>query len=705
MGSATPPAADPRIARMISQGAALHRAGRLADAERIYRDVLRIQPDHVAALNLMAAICIERGQREEVVSLLDRSLGIDPRQVEVAVELGNAQHELGRHGDALASYDRALALKPDHAEAFVNRGVALQELQRYDDALSSFNQALAIRPDFFEAYANRAVLLNTLRRYGEALADHERSILLRPTDANVHYNRGNTLRDCRLFDEAVAAYDKAIALNGSHASAYYNRGLALQEMERYEEAVRSFDRALAVSPRHPYVRGDRLYARQCLGAWEDWGREVREICAQVEEGVPVSQPFPLLAVPAGRRTLRLAAERYVADRYPAIEATPRWDRYVHDRVRLGYFSADFHGHPTAYLLAELIERHDRSRFEVIGFSFGPDRADEFRGRLKLAFDQFHDVRTESDAAIAALSRKLEIDVAIDLKGLTWNCRPGVFALRAAPVQVNYLGYPGTTGSGYHDYLIADPVVVPSEHAADYSERIVLLPDTYQSNDTQRRFSDAVPGRAEMGLPDTAFVFCCFNNVFKITPDVFDVWMRVLGGTDGSVLWLLDGGAAQRANLRREARRRNIPEERLVFAPRVEPAEHLARHRHADLFLDTFHYNAHTTASDALWAGLPVLTRLGDTFAGRVAASLLQAIGLPELIARTAEEYEAKALELAADRAPLEAIREKLARNRLTQPLFDIQRFTRHIEAAYLEMRQRYQAGLDPAPIRVQEQAR
>jgi predicted O-linked N-acetylglucosamine transferase (SPINDLY family) len=366
---------------------------------------------------------------------------------------------------------------------------------------------------------------------------------------------------------------------------------------------------------------------------------------------------------------------------------PLWqgEVYAHDRLRVAYLSADFNEHPTAYLTAGLFEQHDTSRFEITALSFGQNDNSPARRRLEAAFEHFIDVGGNSDQEIAALMRRTEIDIAVDLMGFTKDHRLGVLARRAAPIQVNYLGYPGTTGAPYMDYILADATVIPEDHDAFYAERVVRIPGTYQINDNRRAIGQRTPTREECGLPQNAFVFCCFNNPQKITPEIFDIWMRLLQATEGSVLWLITGIAKAAANLRLEAEKRGVAPERLIFAPKASVADHLARHRLADLCLDTLPYNAHTTASDALWAGLPVLTCLGETFAGRVAASLLKAIGLDALITRTLAEYEALALRLARDPAYLAALKDTLNRNRDTSLLFDTQGATRHIEAAYQTM--------------------
>jgi predicted O-linked N-acetylglucosamine transferase (SPINDLY family) len=370
------------------------------------------------------------------------------------------------------------------------------------------------------------------------------------------------------------------------------------------------------------------------------------------------------------------------------------------KIRLGYYSADYHEHATAFLTAGLFERHDRSRFELTAFSFGPPREDAMRRRVTAAFDRFVDVRSRSDQEVAQLSRELAIDIAVDLKGYTEGARMGIFAHRAAPVQVSYLGYPGTLAAPYIDYLVADETLIPSETRAFYTEKIAYLPHSYQANDRQRSIAERIFTREELGLPSRGFVFCCFNNAYKITPAVFDVWMRILRRVEGSVLWLLLDNERAAENVRREAEARGVSGSRLVFAPSMALPEHLARHRAADLFLDTHPYNAHTTASDALWAGLPVLTRSGESFAARVAGSLLKAAGLAELVTTTPEAYEALAVELATDPIHLAKLTVGLSRTRLAVPLFDTELFARHLENAYTQMYQRSVRGLSPEHLHV-----
>jgi predicted O-linked N-acetylglucosamine transferase (SPINDLY family) len=533
------------------------------------------------------------------------------------------------------------------------------------------------------------------------LESYDKALALNPNLAEAHNNRGSTLHSLLDYTAALASYDKAIELKPHYADAHANRANTLLARKDFSAALASFERTLAIQPDFEFIRGMRLYLKRLLCDWTDTQAEYADLESAILRGERAALPFATLALIDSPAVQRHAAEIYAQEKYPQrVSDYAILPRAAHEKIRIAYFSADFYNHATSYLMAELFEQHDRSRFEIIGFSFGPSATDEMGRRVSTAMDRFIDVSAISDAEIAHLSRSLEIDIAIDLKGYTRGHRAGIFAERAAPIQVSFVAYPGTMGAPYMDYLIADRTIVPNDLRQHYTEKIVALPASYQPNDSHRRISGTPATCAAENLPESAFVFCCFNNAYKITQEVFDSWMRILARVEGSVLWLLEDNAATSANLRVEAIRRGVSPERLVFAKPVALTDHLARLSLAHLFLDTLPYNAHTTASDALWTGVPVLTRIGETFAGRVAASLLRAVGLPELITNTPQEFEQLAVDLAHNPAHMKSLHDRLKAAYTTAPLFDTAAYTSHLEAAYIAMYWRHNAGLAPDHLNI-----
>ena len=681
-----------------NRGNTLHELRRFDDALASFGEAIQLNPDYAEAFYNRGNTLIELQRLDEALASFDRAVSIRPDSAKTHNNRGNTLHKLERLDEALACYDQAIALNPDYAEAHNNRGITLQALERWDEALASHDRALRINPGYADAFHSRGNTLRELHRLGEALASFDQAIKLNPDFAEAHNNRGNALQELRRWDEALASHDRALTINPEYAEAYGNRGGALIELKRLEEALASYEKALELKAGYEYLYGTWLHTKMKLCDWSGIENRVADLLKKIENGDKCTPPFPVLALTDSPLLQRKAAERWARNGRFASHPIPK--RAKHRRIRIGYYSADYHNHATAYLMAELFERHDRDKFELVAFSFGPNVNDEMRKRVSAAFDRFIDVRNKSDQDVALLSRNLEVDIAIDLKGFTQDQRIGIFSHRAAPIQISYIGYPGTSGTDFIDYVIADRTLIPEDCRQYFSEKIVYLPHSYQVNDRQRPIADKTFSREELNLPGTGIVFCCFNNNQKITPAVFDGWMRILKKVEGSVLWLLEGNPAAARNLRKEAGQRGVNAERLVFAEPMPLAEHLARHRAADLFIDTLPYNAHTTASDALWAGVPVLTCIGKAFAGRVAASLLNAIHLPELITSTQEEYEALAIELATHPDRLGQIRLKLEKNRLTTPLFDSRLFTRHMENGYLQMVERYQADLPPDHIYV-----
>ena len=681
---------------LVAEGIEHHKNGRLAEAETCYRRALAAQPDNAEAYHLLGIAAHQSGRIEESIEFISTAIKLNGHHPLYFCNLGVALEAAKQFEAALVNYGKALALYPDFAQALSGRGSALSKLGKCDEALVSYDRALALNPDFAEAHNNRGNVLCKLGRCAEALESYDGALALSPNHPGFLMNRGNALQKLGRLDEALASYDEAISISPGFADAFCERGVVLQELNRLEEAAESYEKALSLQPSHPQAFGGLMW---CASLMCDWARRTAvaaSIRAQVTSPTSAVVPFTLLAYSTEPALQQECAAKFTAQKLPHLPRPfPARQARRGSKVRLAYLSADFRLHATAHLIVELLERHDRSRFELIGVSFGADDGSEMRRRVAASFDRFVDVCGESDGQAAALLHQLSPDIAIDLMGHTKGARPGILACRPAPIQACYLGYPATAGMPFIDYIIADKIVAPFEHERFYTEKIVHLPHCYQVNGTGRETVWRPPSRLEAGLPENAFVFCCFNRSWKITPDVFDIWVRLLNQVENSVLWLLRDNETAERNLRNEARGRGLDPRRLVFAGTLPNREHLARHRLADLFLDTLPCNAHTAASDALWAGVPLVTRLGDGFAGRVAASVLEAIRLPELITHDAASYEALALQLAADPGLLDIYRRRLERNRATHPLFDTVRFQRHLEAAYLEMLRIWLAGEKP----------
>ena len=647
------------VVQMFKHGVSLHKQGKVEQAKQIYEQVLVKQPKHFDALHMLGVLALQTNNHALAAELIGKAIEINPTSATAYLNMGAVLQAVRRLDEALVSYDKALALKPDYASAFNNRGNVLNDLKRLDEALVSYDKALALKPD-----------------YAEAL-----------------YNRGTVLKELRRLDEALVSFDKALALKPDFAEAFSSRGNALKELGRLDEALVSYGKALALKPDFEFLLGKKLHLQMHMCDWSDLSGQLDQLESALNEGRKVTYPFELLGLIDNPELQLPASKVSIESKHPASDVLGDFiKREPGGKIRIGYYSADFHNHATSHLMAELFEAHDHQRFELYGFSYGPDMQDEMRKRVSDGFDHFIDVTKKLDREVAKISRDLGIDIAIDLKGFTKDSRIGMFAERCAPIQVSYLGYPGTMGAPYFDYIVADKTVIPQESQQFYSEKIVYLPHCYQVNDSKRMISDKVFTRHELGLPESGFVFCCFNNNYKILPETFDVWMRLLKGVKGSVLWLIEDSPTAAKNLKKEAEVRGIDPGRLFFANKMSLGAHLARHRLADLFVDTLPYNAHTTASDALWAGLPVLTLSGKSFSSRVAASLLNAMHLPELITKTQEEYEARAIELANEPEKLAEIKAKLHSNLKTSPLFNGEIFARHIEAAYEEMHRRHISG-------------
>ncbi|MCK9688226.1 tetratricopeptide repeat protein [Scleromatobacter humisilvae] len=701
-------------------GYVLHVLGRHDEALQSLERALALRPGMLEALNNRGNTLSALGRHEEAIASFDRALSVRPDYVEAAYNRGNALHAAGRLVQALAAYDAVIAARADIAQAHNNRARVLQDLGRQDEALAAYERAVALAPTYAQAIAGRGTArlalkdaaaaladfdaalridpqhasahegrggaLFALRRWGDAVPAFTRCLEIAPTRLDARLQRGNALHELRRHEDAIADFDTVLAATPGVAGVACNRGNALLALKRYDEAALAFERVLALDTAYPYALGKRVHAQMMACDWRGLDALVAQVHAGVEHGRAVIEPFAYQAIAADPMWLRRCAELFAADQFPPQAAlVAPGQRLGNARIRVGYLAGEFRNQATSILAVELFELHDRQRFEIVAFDNGWDDGSTVRRRMNSAFDEVVSIAALPDDEAARAVADRRIDILVNLNGWFGLGRTGVFARRPAPVQVNYLGFPGTLGAPYLDVIVADAQTIPAGEEGAYVERVVRLPHSYQPNDRQRAIG-APTTRAEQGLPDDAVVFACFNNTYKITPETFASWMRILAAVDGSVLWLLQDNDAATRNLREAASSHGIAAGRLHFAPRIRLDDHLARHACADLFLDTLPYNAHTTASDALWAGLPVLSCRGTSFPGRVGASLLHALGVAdELLVDDVAAFESRAIELARDQARLAHVRERLARARTTAPLFDTPACCAALERAYEAM--------------------
>ncbi len=688
-------------------GDALKELNRPEEAIANYRQTLKLRPGDVEIHNNIGNAQFDLEQYDAAIASYKIVLRALPGHAVAHNNLGNALRGTKQYDEAIGSYRRATEHKPDYARAHANLGNVLADVRQYETAVASYQRALSLDPEYASAHNNLGNTLCSLRQYQAAIFNYKRALHLKPNYADAHAGLGNALSNLSLYKEAVASYRQAIEFDAHFADAHNNLGNALDIIGDHKNAFASYGRALAIEP------DDGIFLLACATAsrklcdWHDYTKYGIGLRDKLESSTTPLHPFGFLAFSDDPAEALKCAQNYCAHNVNAVTplSTITPDDFPADPdgpIRIAYISADFREHPITSLIPELFELHDKARFELHGISIGPDWDFPARARVKAAFDHWHDIHELSDADAALLIRKLGIDIAVDLMGHTTDSRPAIFAHRPAPVQISYLGYPGTIGADFIDYILVDTHIVPPDQNAFYTEKLVYLPNSYMVNDRKRLIAEETPKRADCGLPETGFVYCAFNNAYKLTPEIFDIWMRLLVETPDGVLWLSAGNEGSRENLRREAKQRGVNPDRLVFAPRAEMPDHLARHRLADLFLDTAPFNAHTTASDALWSGLPVLTYSGASFASRVAGSLLHAVGLPELVVGSLADYEAMAFKLTRDTELLTGLRARLAENIPTAPLFDSRRFTRNLETAYVKMRQHWADGNAPEAFSVNE---
>jgi predicted O-linked N-acetylglucosamine transferase (SPINDLY family) len=664
----TTPQTNNVIHDALKTALAYQQAGNLAQAEALYKQILKDHPDNADAWHFLGLIA----------------------------------HQIGKHDIAEQLILKALNLSPSSA-IYSNLGLTLQAQGKVEAAIKHFQTALAIQPDYAEGYNNLANAFKSQGKLDAAVECYQYALALKPDYAIVHNNLGVTFKNQGKLDAALLCFQTALLLNKNDPSVYYNQGNVLKLQHKLTAAMESYRQALALKPDYTMAQTTLLYIQQHCHEWTHYADNVAKTIQNVNANTVGCTPLSFLSLSDSASAQLKCASAYAATQHPPA-ATPLCanQRYQHHKIRLAYVSADFRGHAVSILMAGIFEQHNRQRFEIIAISLLKPEDSPLGRRVKATFDRFIDVSDKTDYEVACLMRELEIDIAIDLMGFTKGSRTSIFAYRPAPIQVNYLGFPATMGAVYMDYILADSFLIPEPLQAYYAEKIVYLPDCFQANDNNRVASARIPTRLEAGLPESAFVFCSFNISHKITPIFFDSWMRLLSKVPNSVLWLVDEDLTAQQNLRNRAASFGIDSSRLIFADRLPYPEHLARFALADLFLDTLPFNAGTTASDALWVGVPVVTCVGEAFAARMAGSLLNAMGLPELITYTLEDYEALAVKLATHVQILTEVRNTLAKNRLSYPLFNTARFCHHLELAYLTMWEKYQRGQPSVSFTINE---
>ena len=683
-------------------GITLQELKQLDNALVNYKKAIKIKPNYPEAFNNLGTLYKELKDFDSSIQSYQKAIDIKPNYAEAFNNLGILYKELGQLDKAVQNHKIAININSKYDEAHNNLGILFMELGQLESAIESYKSAIKANKNFIEAINNLGLVFMNLGQIEEAIKYYQRALKVNPSFALTYNNLGVAYKNLHIHDAASKCFQKAIALEPNYSDAFCNYGHLLTEMDNLQDALANYEHAFAIKPDADYLLGTIIHTKMHLCIWSDYSNNLNELQAQINDGQKRIDAFSFMALIDDPEIQGKVSKIYFKDRNPRSNLLPQIKNHPkHNKIKIGYFSADFREHPVSYLTAELYETHDRNQFEVHAFSYGPDTNDEMNLRIKAGVDHFHDVREMSHKEIATLSRSLEIDIAVDLSGATHSSKTEVFAMLAAPIQTSYIGWLGTMGADYYDYLIAAEGMIPKRNQKYFTEKIVYLP-SYQVNDSKEPLPEAIFSRKDLGLPKDSFVFCCFNNTFKITPIVFDSWARILKGVENSVMMIYVSNKLAQKNLIKEIKLRGISPERLVFGEQIQRNEYLDRYRLADLFLDTFPYNAGTTASDALKMGLPLLTIKGDSFNSREAANIVNAVNLPEMVTSSQEEYELLAIELANNPKKYSIIKEKLVDNLSTAPLYNTNLFARNIESAFKTMFERYHQGLDNDHIYIQD---
>jgi predicted O-linked N-acetylglucosamine transferase (SPINDLY family) len=676
----------------LKNGISLHQKGNLSDAKNIYQSVISRDSNNFEAIHHLGIIEYQNKNYQASIDLIQKALILRPNYAEAYSNLALSYKELGHHDLALASLSSAIRIKPKNSQAFYNRGNIKRDQADYISAIKDYTKSIEADPKNFVAYFNRGLCQERIGNTKGAINNYQKVVDLNPDYEPVYKNLLAIQMQKGLQKESFISVYKMIEINNKDCFAYVCLAVLFKEIGQIDNALNCLAKAKDIDPNYEFVDGLILHYKMFISNWDDYYDRIFQIKKDLSNTKPVAVSFIALTLIDDPHLQLIAAKEY-SKKFNGVRITNTPIKRKNKKIRIGYFSADFFNHATCVLISGLFELHDKENFELYAFSFGPNIKDHMTARIKKSFDQFHEVRDLTDEAIARLAIDCQIDIAIDLKGYTKDSKAGIFKFKPAPVVVNYLGYPGTMANSNVHYLIADKTLIPEEKQKFYFEKIAYMPDSYQINDNKRKIADKVFTREEVDLPKSGFVFCCFNNIYKINPEVFDSWANILKKVEDSILWLLQESEQSNSNLKRELLQRGVNPERLVFASRLDNPLHLARSKLADLFLDTWPCNAHTTASDALWVGLPIITLIGDSFASRVCASLLNASGASELVTSSINEYESLAVNLALNKDKFSNLKERLAANKDIYPLFDTAKFTKNLEKIYTSMHQKYISGL------------
>ena len=603
-------------------------------------------------------------------------------------------------------YDKAkkvcediLDIQPDDLNATNLLAILSFQNKDFIKSIKFFEKAIEINPDISETYNNLGNVYYEFKQFNKAIENYNKALKIKPNFALSYYNRAKALQEINQKQEAISDYDKAISINNNFSAAYKNLGNLYMELKILDKSIHNHVQALKINPNMSYLNGTIIQSKCGLSEWTNFKEDKLFLKNNILSGKKTTSPFPTILIYNSPSLQKKAIEIFVKNEFEKPKNI-KLEKIKNKKIKIGYYSSDFHNHATMYLMANLFELHDKNKFETYAYSFGPDDGSKIRKRVIKTFDKFFDVKSKTTKEIVQHSRELNLDIAVDLKGFTNNNRFDLFIERCAPIQISYLGFPGTTSSDCIDYLIADKIVIPEENKNYYSENIIYLPNSYQVNDGNPNLSKKIFSKKDFNLPENKFIFCCFNHNFKILPDMFEIWMRILKKVKNSVIWLLIDNEIAQNNLKKILVSNDIDPNRMIFAGRIPHSEHIIRLGLADLFLDTFPCNAHTTASDSLRSSLPIITIQGNSFASRVASSLLTSVGLEELITKSEKEYEELAIKIAENRNFYQEIKDKLKNNIINMPLFNSKLYTKKLEAAYIEVYKNYNENTKPETIQI-----